>query len=494
MRDILRDLNDEQKLCAEATEGPVLVLAGAGSGKTRVLTHRIACLIQKGVKPHEIIAITFTNKAAGEMRDRLIDMLGGIDGMWVCTIHSMCNRILRKFIDRLGYNRSFSIYSEDDRDRVIKRIISDMFGKEEADEGLLKDAKFHISNAKNNFLSPQQYALSGFDGNNFELICRIYDKYKDVLKSSNALDFDDLLIKTYQLFLNHNDVLEYFQDKFRYIHIDEFQDTNVIQYNLIKLMAKKHGNIFAVGDDDQSIYGWRGADVKNINRFIKDFDGTKVLKLERNYRSTKKILNLANTVIRNNSGRMSKTLWTENDEGERAVKYEAADEKQEAYYVASMIKSLVAYSGYSYSDIAILIRLNALSNPFEQEFLNYGLPYNVYGGFKFYERKEIKDIVAYLRLIVNPFDEESLLRVINFPRRGIGQAAIAEIRAAAMRDGLQLYDIILNIDRQPGISPATARKVGVFRDIIMSIMQASQLLEMDEFIMKLLEITGISIA
>lgn len=494
MREIFQDLNDEQKICVQSTEGPVLVLAGAGSGKTRVLTHRIACLIRKGVSPYNILAITFTNKAANEMKERLVAMLGDIEGMWVCTIHSMCNRILRQFIDRLGYSRSFSIYSEEDRDRVIKRIISDMFLKDEVDEALFKDAKYHISNAKTNCLSPSQYAVSGFDGSNFEQVCRIYEKYEEVLKASNALDFDDLLIKTYQLFLNRGDVLEHFQDRFRYIHIDEFQDTNFIQYNLVKLMAQKHRNIFAVGDDDQSIYGWRGAEVRNIYRFMKDFEGTTLLKLERNYRSTKKILNLANEVIKNNTVRISKRLWTENEEGENAVKFEAMDEKQEAYYVASMIKSLVAYSGYDYSDIAVLIRLNALSNPFEQEFLSYGLPYRVFGGFKFYERKEIKDIIAYLRLIVNPFDEESLLRIINFPKRGIGPSAVNELRAAADAEGVKLYDVILNIEGYPAISAATARKVKLFRNVAMALMEASELLEKADFISRLLQITGLDSA
>ncbi|NLK17569.1 MAG: UvrD-helicase domain-containing protein [Clostridiales bacterium] len=494
MRDIFQDLNDEQKVCVQATEGPVLVLAGAGSGKTRVLTHRIACLIRKGVSPYNILAITFTNKAANEMKERLVAMLGGIEGMWVCTIHSMCNRILRRFIDRLGYSRSFSIYSEEDRDRVIKRIISDMFSKEEVNEALFKDARYHISNAKTNCLSPRQYAVSGFYGENFELACRIYEKYEEVLRASNALDFDDLLIKAYHLFLNHADVLEHYQDRFKYIHIDEFQDTNLIQYNLIKLMAQKHGNIFAVGDDDQSIYGWRGAEVRNIYRFMKDFEGTALLKLERNYRSTKKILNLANVVIKNNTVRISKRLWTQNEEGESAVKFEATDERQEAYYVASMIKSLVAYSGYNYSDIAVLIRLNALSNPFEQEFLSYGLPYKVFGGFKFYERKEIKDIIAYLRLIVNPFDEESLLRIINFPKRGIGPSAVAELRAAAQAEGVMLYDVILNIKQQPAVSAATARKIKLFRDVAVALMEASELLEKEEFISRLLRITGLDSA
>ncbi len=371
MPDIYEGLNSEQQLCVKAMDGPVLVLAGAGSGKTRVLTRRIACLIkEKGVNPYNILAITFTNKAAGEMKERLEKMLGDTGGMWICTIHGMCNRLLRQFIDRIGYTKTFSIYAEDDKERVLKRIIADKVNKDDVEDGFLKQVKYHISNAKNQDLSPQAYRDSGYDSKNFDTVCNIYAAYETELKKSNALDFDDLINKTYNLLKEDADTLSYVQEKFRYIHIDEFQDTNTVQYRLVSLMAAKYGNLFAVGDDDQSIYGFRGAEVENIYRFQKDFKGTKLFKLQRNYRSTKKILSIANTVIKNNITRISKELWTENEEGARPEKYEAEDENSEAFYVSSMIKSLVTYSGYKYGDIAVLIRLNALSRPFEQEFLN----------------------------------------------------------------------------------------------------------------------------
>ena len=492
MPQITDGLNNEQLLCVKALDGPVLVLAGAGSGKTRVLTHRIACLIkERGINPYNIIAITFTNKAAGEMKERLDSMLGLTDGMWVCTIHSMCNRILRQFIDRIGYTKSFSIYAEDDKERVLKRIIAENINKEDTEgENILKEVKYHISNAKNKFLSPEKYKESGFFGKNFDIVCNIYSRYEKQLKTNNALDFDDLILKTYQLFLEDKDCLSHFQDKFKYIHIDEFQDTNIVQYKLIKLLANKHKNLFAVGDDDQSIYGFRGAEVENIYRFQKDFKNTKLLKLQRNYRSTKKILSLANTIIKNNSMRMTKELWTENSEGVRAEKYEASDERDEAIYVSSKIKQLVTYNGYKYSDFAVLVRMNALSNSFEQQFLNYGIPYRVFGGYKFFERKEIKDIIAYLRLIVNPFDEESLLRVINFPKRGIGNSAINQLKNVAIENNCKLYDVILNINTIKGISTTLKNKIINFKNTIIDIMQSSQLQDMPDFIKHLLEVSG----
>lgn len=494
MSELFEGLNTEQISCVEATEGPVLVLAGAGSGKTRVLTHRIACLIkEKGINPSDIIAITFTNKAAGEMKERLLKILGNIGGMWVCTIHSMCNRILRQFIDKIGYGKAFSIYSEDDKERVLKRLIADKVNKDDMEEGFLKEVKYHISNAKNKFLSPEQYRTEGYSKNNFDLICNIYSLYEAELKKNNSLDFDDLIIKTYKLFLENAESLEYFQNKFKYVHIDEFQDTNVVQYNLIKILSARHKNVFAVGDDDQSIYGFRGAEVENINRFQKDFKNTVILKLQRNYRSTKKILTLANSIIKHNSCRISKELWTENSDGVRAEKFEANDENAEAYFVSSMIKSLVSYNGYKYSDFAVLIRLNALSRSFEQEFLNYGLPYKVFGGFKFFERKEIKDIIAYLRLIVNPFDDESLLRVINFPKRGIGESAISQLRDVAKHYNMTLYDVILKSKTLEKMPVALAKKTAEFKDILLNIMQASELMEMPDFINSLLKYTGIDV-
>jgi DNA helicase-2/ATP-dependent DNA helicase PcrA len=488
MQDILDKLNSEQLDCVKQTQGAVLVLAGAGSGKTRVLTHRVAYLINNsGVSPYNIIAITFTNKAAEEMKDRLINMLGDISGMWVCTIHSMCNRILRQFADRIGYTKAFSIYDEEDKRRVLKDIIKSNPDNDEKTDSLIKEVKGAISSAKNKNLTYEDCLENGYFGYNTKLFCDIYAEYERRLKKCNALDFDDLILKAYYLLNSDSECRQYFQDKFEYIHIDEFQDTNVLQYKLIKLLAFKHKNIFAVGDDDQSIYSFRGAEVENINRFTEDFADTKIFKLQQNYRSTKKILEVANCVIKNNSKRMEKKLWTENSEGVRAERYEAQDEQDEARYVSSMINSLVQYSGYKYSDFAVLIRLNALSRSFEQEFNFNAMPYRVFGGFRFYERKEIKDIIAYLRVVVNPFDEESLLRIINFPKRGIGLSSINFLRQAAAQSGESIYDIILNCDKLP--SPL-ANKIDSFRKVITDIMKYSQLLGMKEFIEKVLEITN----
>lgn len=493
MRDVYTGLNEEQKLCVAATEGAVLVLAGAGSGKTRVLTHRIANLIDCcNVNPNNILAITFTNKAANEMRERLNKMGLNTDGIWVTTIHSMCNRILRQFIHLLGYQKSFSIYDEGDKERVLKRIITDL--KKEADADFLKRVKWHIANAKTNFITPQDYATSGFDDKDFETIVKIYSIYEKELFKSSSLDFDDLIFKAYRVLTEFEECREYFQNKFKYIHIDEFQDTAFGQYLLVKILASKYKNIFAVGDDDQSIYGWRGAEIENVFKFQKDFPSVKVLKLERNYRSTKKILEFANHIIKNNHNRMEKKLWTENSDGVRVDKFVAEDEGKEAYYVSSVIKSLIEYNGYNYNDFAVLVRLNALSRSFEQEFLKYNIPYKVYGGFKFYERKEIKDITAYLRLIINPFDEESLLRVINFPKRAIGDTAVEKLRNVARQNDLSLYDVILNIERVEELPPLLVKKVIGFKNVIISLMHAYELNEPEDFIKKIPIITGIAAA
>lgn len=484
------NLNDRQTECVKNTEGPTLVLAGAGSGKTRVLTHRVAYITKElNVPPYNILAITFTNKAADEMKQRLEAMLGGIDGMWVCTIHSMCNRILRQFGDRLGYTKAFSIYDEDDKRKVIKELIKP-YKEDSKNDNTLREIISAISFAKNKNMSYRECLDNYVFGKNTDFYCDIYQKYEEKLRRSNALDFDDLVLKAYMLLKSDAESREYFQSKFKYIHIDEFQDTNILQYDLIKLLAEKHGNIFAVGDDDQSIYSFRGAEIENIFRFQKDFKDVKIFKLEQNYRSTKKILDIANRIISNNSNRMQKKLWTENGEGVRAERYDAFDEREEASYVRSVIQSLVRGYGYKYSDFAVLIRLNALSRSFEQEFNYANMPYKVYGGFKFYERKEIKDIIAYLRIIANPFDDESILRVINFPKRNIGESSVSRIREIAARHGIRLYDVITN----PGkfdIAEALKGKLRAFAGVISQIMMYSQVLSMEEFIEKMLEISGI---
>lgn len=474
----LEKLNSSQILPVKDTDGAVLVIAGAGSGKTRVLTSRIAYLISnKGVHPSNVLAITFTNKAADEMKFRLEKMIGDIEGMWVSTIHSMCVKILRSSISYLGYEKNFSIYSEDDKERVLKRIISDM--ELEADK-YLKLCKSHISNAKNSDLSPREYRDENINMKAIGIIYDVYLAYENELKRSNALDFDDLLIKTLHLFEEHDNVLSYYSEKFRYVHIDEFQDTNTVQYKIAKMLSSYHGNIFAVGDDDQSIYGWRGAKISNILGFEKDFKGAKVYKLEQNYRSTKNILNLANLIIKNNDARKNKVLWTENSSGQKPEFYSAFDEAREAEYVATKIKSLIA-SGKKASDFAVLMRVNALSRSFEQEFLKYNIPYKVFGGFKFFDRKEIKDLTAYLKLASNPLDNEAVLRVINVPRRGIGDKTVEIISQTAQKEGLSVYEVIMDVQSLPLTSSAKAR-VADFKDVIYNIMLEAQEKPLPDFI------------
>ena len=462
MQDILSSLNSEQIKPVTDTEGPVLVLAGAGSGKTRVLTSRIAYILQSGLcRPQEILAITFTNKAAGEMRDRLGRMLGDTDGMWICTIHSMCVRILRQFAEEAGIKSNFSIYSETERANIIKKSFKEL---DFDDEKLLKDAKHHIANAKMLGLDPDTYGKRFGEVPRMDDIVCVYDKYDRHLQTNNALDFDDLLIRTLRLLRGNAEVREYLSDRFRYILVDEFQDTNAVQYSIVRLLASGHRNLFAVGDDDQSIYGWRGAEIENILRFDKDYPDAKVYKLERNYRSTKSILNLANAIIRNNGTRHQKTLWTEQDDGQKPVYFQAEEEAEEALYAARTISSAVA-RGEKYSSFAVLMRINALTRSYEQEFTKYGIPYKVFGGFRFYERREIKDILAYLRLISNPFDDEALTRIINVPKRGIGGKTIEAMEAYAAQSGLSMYDACLDVEYLP-VTPGAKAKIGDFVSVI----------------------------
>ncbi|MCL1901123.1 MAG: UvrD-helicase domain-containing protein [Firmicutes bacterium] len=465
------------------TQGPVLVLAGAGSGKTRVLAHRIYHLINNlKVNPSNILAITFTNKAADEMKERLCKMLDSIFGMWVCTIHSMCVRILRMSADKLEYTKDFSIYSADDSERIIKRILKDL----KIDDDKLKSVKWHISNAKNHNYLPDEYFKTGTSDKD---IIKAYKAYDEILKTNNALDFDDLLTKTYKLLTCFPEVLEYFSDKFEYIHIDEFQDTNEIQYKLALMLSSRHKNIFAVGDDDQSIYSFRGANVGNILDFQKQFPDVKIFKLERNYRSTKKILNAANHIIKNNRQRMEKTLWTENSDGVKIETYYGFDENYEANHVVNTIKSLTDY-GYKYSDFAILMRVNALSRSFEAECLKYNIPSRVFGGFRFFERKEIKDIVSYLRIVVNPFDEEAILRVINVPKRGIGEAAVLNLKNYANANDVTLYDVILNIEKTE-LNKPLINKVLPFKSLILDLIKANLSLSALDFIDYCIKATNI---
>ncbi len=479
MQNILEKLNSEQIKPVTDTEGAVLVLAGAGSGKTRVLTSRIAYLVEeKGVYPSSILAITFTNKAANEMKERLAKMIDGAESMWICTIHSMCVRILRMFADRLGYNTNFSIYSETERAAVIKKAFAECGF---SDEKLLKNVKFHVANAKMLGKSPEEYAQENADVKGIGDIVRVYAAYCDHLKRNNAFDFDDLLTQTLRLLETDKEALEYLSGRFRYIHVDEFQDTNRVQYEIVRLLSVVHGNLFAVGDDDQSIYGWRGAKIENILDFEKDFPGAKVYKLERNYRSTKSILKLANAVIKNNGRRKDKVLWTENGDGEEPQYFQAESENDEALYVARTISDLMNRQGCSFSDFAVLMRINALTRAYEQEFAKYGIPYRVFGGFKFYERKEIKDLLAYLRVINNPFDSEAVTRIINVPKRGIGAKTVETLEQYAKESGLSVYDAVLEVDTLP-LNAGSKQKVRAFGALLKELVLKGMETSADELI------------
>ncbi len=468
MDEILEKLNEEQLKPVTDTQGAVLVLAGAGSGKTRVLTSRIAYILERRLcLPSNVLAITFTNKAAKEMKDRLGAVLGDVENMWICTIHSMCVRILRRHGEAIGVQSNFSIYSETERNNVIKKVFKEL----ELDEKLLKSVKYHIGNAKMLGLDPDEYGLRYKHEDNIRVACQAYERYNEYLSASNALDFDDLLVQTLRLLRGSGEVREYLSDKFKYIHVDEFQDTNTVQYSIIRLLASKHGNLFAVGDDDQSIYGWRGAEIENILQFDRDYPQAKVYKLQRNYRSTKSILSLANAVIAKNGKRHKKTLWTDAEEGQTPEYVQAEEEKDEALFAAKTINAAV-YAGGKYSDFAILMRINALTRSYEQEFGKYGIPYKVFGGFKFFERKEIKDVLAYLRLIANPFDDEAFTRIINVPRRGIGAKTLEVMEEYARSNGLSLYDACIDAD-DLRLPQSAKTKIADFADLIKKLVIAS---------------------
>ncbi len=487
IKEILAKLNEEQIKPVLDTEGAVLVIAGAGSGKTRVLTSRIAYLVlEKGVDPSEIMAITFTNKAAGEMKERLEKLVGYVGGMWVSTIHSMCVRILRGDIDKLGYDRNFTIYDETDKDKVLKRVVEEL--GYDADT-LLKSIKNHISIAKNECLTPSEYKNAYKDIRFINEICLAYQAYENHLSRSNSLDFDDLLFKTYELFVKHPEVADYYSRKFKYIHIDEFQDTNKVQFLLARRLSIANGNIFVVGDDDQSIYGWRGAKIENILSFDQLYAGAKVYKLQRNYRSTKKILELANCIIANNKERRKKELWTDNPDGVRVETFVGNDENNEAAFVALQIKNLMARSSLKYSDFAVFMRVNAISRAFEQEFYKYNIPYRVFGGFRFFERKEIKDVLAYLKLINNNYDDESFLRSIGCPKRGIGDKTLRELREYCSGVGISLYEGLNYLD-QTSIGNSSKTKLYNYKILVDSFMAYAQNHKVSEVITYVLTCTG----
>ena len=446
MSDILEQLNDKQYEAVINTDGPCLVIAGAGSGKTKVLTHKIAYLMnEKNVKPWNILAITFTNKAAKEMKERVEKLVGeASNDMWIGTFHSICVRILRKYIDRIGFESSFIIFDTSDQKTVVKQCLKQL----EIDDKLLTDKSvlYEISNAKNEMLEPEQYALRTNGDFRKEKIASVYKLYQSKLKENNAIDFDDIINFTIKIMLENPDVLEYYSDKFRYVLVDEYQDTNKAQFTLITLLAGRHGNITVVGDNDQGIYSFRGADITNILNFEKDFPGSKIIKLEQNYRCTQNILDTANNVIKNNETKYDKKLWTQNDRGDLAKIYRGDTEYDEASYIAEQINHLRRTEKYNYSDFAVLYRMNAQTRSIEDILRREDIPYKIVGGLKFYERKEIKDIIAYLRLIQNTSDNISLSRIINEPKRGIGKTSLENVEALSTQTGVSMYDIIKKAD------------------------------------------------
>lgn len=454
---LLDGLNHEQTEAVLHTEGPLLILAGAGSGKTRVLTHRIAYLIQeKQVNPWNIMAITFTNKAAKEMRDRVDNIVGmGSESVWVSTFHSSCVRILRRYIDRLGYDNNFSIYDADDQ----KTLMKDICKKLNIDTKLYKEKMFlgAISHAKDELIPPEQYREMA--GSDFKLrkIAQVYTEYQNQLKSNNALDFDDLIVKTVELFRMHPDVLANYQERFRYIMVDEYQDTNTAQFKFISLLASAYENLCVVGDDDQSIYKFRGANIGNILNFEQDFPNARVIKLEQNYRSTQNILDCANEVIKNNAGRKEKSLWTQNPSGELVHFQQFQNGYEEAEFIAGDIRSGVRDGNFNYGDCAILYRTNAQSRVFEEKFMMANIPYKIVGGVNFYARKEIKDILAYLKTVDNGRDDIAVRRIINIPKRGIGLTSIEKVQAYADENQISFFEAAALADQNPDLKRAAAK-------------------------------------
>jgi len=481
---LLEDLNPVQREAVKKTEGPLLIFAGAGSGKTRVLTYRIAYLIlEKGIAPERILGVTFTNKAAGEMKERVDDLLGGASqGVWMSTFHSACARILRKYVDRLGFNRNFVIYDERDQEQAIKAVMKELEIDEQAFHP--KAILAEINRAKNHGVSQEEFTPDPFNVLQ-KRVAMVYEGYQEMLKGNNALDFGDLLLSTVKLFKEFPEILEHYQDRLLYVLVDEFQDTNFIQYRFIQDLVRKHGNICVVGDDDQSIYRWRGAEITNILNFEKEFYGTTVIKLEQNYRSTKRILEAAGQVVRRNRERREKVLWTENTEGEPIIYFTGKDEQEEASF---LVREIQALPERRYSDFAAFYRTNAQSRAIEEELVKVRIPYAVVAGLRFYERKEVKDVIAYLRAIANPADDISLKRIIQSPPRGIGPKTIERMEGWAKERGVTLYEAF----RQAGggISDGMRNRVGEFIDLMESLREAAKTAGPQDVILLVLGRTG----
>jgi DNA helicase-2/ATP-dependent DNA helicase PcrA len=483
-------LNKEQYEAAVEVNGPLLILAGAGSGKTRVLTYRIAHMINDlNIYPSKILAITFTNKAAGEMKDRVRNLVGNeADSMWISTFHSSCVRILRREIDKLGYNKNFAIYDTYDQKVLIKQCMEELNINEKdiTDREIISK----IGEQKDNLISEDKYKKES--QNNFRLnrIADAYILYQKKLKSNNALDFDDLIYKTVELFKKNPEVLEFYQRKFTYIMVDEYQDTNKSQYELVKLLAANHRNICVVGDDDQCIYAWRGADIRNILGFEKDYPEAKVVKLEQNYRSKANILKAANDVIKNNAERKSKILRTENDNGEKIKIYRAYSDMEEANYVSSQIKKIIRDENKGYKDFAILYRTNAQSRTFEDIFMKSNIPYRIIGGLKFYDRKEIKDVLSYLKFINNPLDDVSLKRIINVPKRNIGETTVKKVQEFAISMEECMYSVLLDVEQVLNIPARGTASIKKFVSLVNSFIRNKDEISVSSIIKEILDITG----
>lgn len=482
-------LNEPQREAVYYTEGPLLILAGAGSGKTRVLTHRIAYLIEeKGVNPWNILAITFTNKAAGEMRERVDRLVGfGSESIWVSTFHSMCVRILRRHISLLGYDTNFTIYDADDQKTLMKDVCKLL----QIDTKIYKERALlaAVSHAKNELVTPEEFRLNAGGDFSQRKIAEVYEEYEKQLKANNALDFDDLLIKTVQLFQTQADVLEYYQERFRYIMVDEYQDTNTVQFELVRLLASKYRNLCVVGDDDQSIYKFRGANIKNILNFEQYFEDAKVIKLEQNYRSTSNILNAANAVIRNNAGRKDKTLWTDNGEGEKIQFRQFDSAYDEAEYIVDDIRKRVREKEYSYHDNVILYRTNAQSRMFEEKFVTANIPYKIVGGINFYARREIKDLLAYLKTVDNGKDDLAVRRIVNVPKRGIGLTSNNRVQDYAAAYNIGFYDALRAVDLIPNIGRG-ASKLESFVALIEHFKTDAEDMSISDLLKEIIEETG----
>ncbi|MGP4060625.1 DNA helicase PcrA [Halobacillus sp. H74] len=485
---LIQGLNEEQRNAVTHTEGPLLIMAGAGSGKTRVLTHRIAYLLsEKDIAPRNILAITFTNKAAREMKER-VESLVGKEGekIWMSTFHSMCVRILRRDIDRIGYDRNFSILDSSDQLSVIKQVLKDInLDPKKWDPRAMLGA---ISNSKNELMTAEDYAK---DAGNMheEQIAEIYKGYQKKLRKNQSLDFDDLIMQTLRLFDEVPEVLESYQRRFQYIHVDEYQDTNHAQYQLVKHLASRYQNLCVVGDSDQSIYAWRGADIQNILNFENDYPKARTILLERNYRSTELILNAANNVIDNNSGRKPKHLWTDNKGGEKIHYHQAGTEREEALFVTDKIEDMVRQGKFRYQDASILYRTNAQSRTIEETFVKAGIPYQMVGGTKFYDRKEIKDLLAYLRLISNPNDDLSFQRVVNEPKRGVGKTSMDKMMAYAADHDISLYEAAAEVDFV-GVSAKAAKAIMSFRKMIQNWTQQQEFLSATDMVQDVIDKTG----